>query len=78
MVLDKLSKCLRLLGAITVDVKDLKQRTAVIDFGNACEVDNETASQMKKDLPLESRAEVDAFEEKLLNSPDYRRQFASS
>ncbi|XP_044742328.1 uncharacterized protein LOC123304824 [Chrysoperla carnea] len=74
----KLNKCLRLLGALTVDVKDVKQRTAINNCGNACDVGSETALQIKKDLPLKSRAEVIAFEEKLSNSQDYRQQFVSS
>lgn len=74
----KLSKCLRFLGALTIDVKDVKQRMAVNNFGDSCDVNSETALQMTKDLPLKSRAEVNALEEKRSNSPDYRRQFVSS
>ncbi|XP_015189856.1 PREDICTED: uncharacterized protein LOC107073679 [Polistes dominula] len=71
----KLSKCLQLLGALTVDMKGLKQCVAVNNRGNAYDINSETALQMKKDLPLKSREEVNAFEKKLSNSQDYRQEF---
>lgn len=76
MVSEKLNSCLRLLGTIVVDMKDLKQRIAANNDVNNGEV-NEIQLKVKNDLPLNSREEVSAFEAKLSESKDYHREFVS-
>ena len=61
MILDKLDSCLRLLGKVFVEVKDLQQRYNSANNGNSC-VDTSIAVKIKTHLPLESKEAVVEFE----------------
>ncbi|XP_044741891.1 uncharacterized protein LOC123302863 [Chrysoperla carnea] len=72
----KLDSCLRLLGTLMVDMRDLKERVvANNDANNHGEVLNEIRSNIKNDLPLNSKEEVSAFNTKLLESKNYCQEF---
>ncbi|KAK4882398.1 hypothetical protein RN001_005717 [Aquatica leii] len=72
---DKLDSCLRLLGTLMVDMKDLKQRIVANNDPYNGELLTKIESKLKNDLPLNSREEVSAFNAKLLESKDYHREF---
>lgn len=76
LVSAKLETCLNLLGAMAVELKDVKQRVVSGDRGTSNITHSEIALKIKKLLPIQTQTEASEFD-LTIQCPDHHEAFVS-
>ncbi|KAI4487689.1 hypothetical protein M0802_011951 [Mischocyttarus mexicanus] len=76
-VSDKIEACLTLLGTISVEIKDLKQRLMANSSQICWNVNRDILTNIRKELPLNTQQTVTDFDTKLSTSKDYHQAFVT-